>query len=726
MAVPFRRLQPLDIVKFYYGYDRLCSVCAKLDLREGLRPANPKTSGPPLTFVLEDFWLTSKYCPLCRLLFLSLCTVPGYLIDVCRKKPPGWVCHVISRQEHGRVVSGDAAIHSDTRQLMPFIVWKSYFESPQYDPPALSRGVQILADENDNEEASCLLLGRWLDIPKADVRLMKSWISDCRERHGSACAHTSNEWALQEDFVFRLIDVQRRCVVDCRRPSAYVALSYVWGDAKKAKHLKLTTQTASWLYGENSLTEDNPEIPKTIKDAISVVEELGEHYLWVDAICIRQDDDTDKLSQIPVMNRIYGSAKFTIIAGSGSDAWAGLTGAGLNPAPRSSRQTCGTIHGIPLVTIQQHYRDWLANNVWNSRGWTFQEGVLSKRCLIFTDTQVFFRCGKALWYEDTILENFSRDVFLNQPALESYSSGSPFTGYEILVMRFTHRVFGCQADALYAFRGLENYLQQLPAAKGRAATGVNLASGFHWGLPESMFDAAICWAWPYHHPDRRRAMFPSWSWAGWDFSGIYNGYYVSFPMQDTIYREVVWYKVMDDRGTTLPIDNSVLAYMDSRITKEETSLTHQWKREDSEVPSNCNMTPLADGKALHIIQFWTSSACLPVDRTGPQVGVFKGDTVTDPSQNNELMAVRHPITNSSIGAINLHREWRAKQAENLEFIVLARCCKHRSRPDYMQGLYVMLIDRIDGVAYRVQITQYPIREDAWISVNPEWKLISLA
>ena len=106
-------------------------------------------------------------------------------------------------------------------------------------------------------------------------------------------------------------------------------------------------------------------------------------------------------------------------------------------------------------------------------------------------------------------------------------------------MNFTYQVFGYQVDALYTFRGLGNYLKQLPATKGHAATGVNLASKFHRDLPESVFDAAIYWAWSFHYPDRKRAMFPSWSWVGWDFSRIYDGFYVTLPMQDTVHREAV-------------------------------------------------------------------------------------------------------------------------------------------------------------------------------------------
>jgi hypothetical protein len=70
-----------------------------------------------------------------------------------------------------------------------------------------------------------------------------------------------------------------------------------------------------------------------------------ENYVWIDALCIQQDNRSDIESQIPYMDRIYGGAKCIIVAGSGSDAWAGLTGAGHTPEPRR------------LVTIQQHYQN---------------------------------------------------------------------------------------------------------------------------------------------------------------------------------------------------------------------------------------------------------------------------------------------------------------------------------------------------------------------------------
>ena len=73
-------------------------------------------------------------------------------------------------------------------------------------------------------------------------------------------------------------------------------------------------------------------------------------------------------------------------------------------------------------------------------------------------------------------------------------------------------------------------------------------------------------------------------------------------MQDTIHREAVWYKVMDDCAITLAINNSVLAYMDSRITAKETVLDCRWKHADFEVPTSYNVRQLIP-QASHVIRF---------------------------------------------------------------------------------------------------------------------------
>lgn len=55
-------------------------------------------------------------------------------------------------------------------------------------------------------------------------------------------------------------------------------------------------------------------LPQTLKDAVAVTRSLGLGYLWVDSLCIVQDDETQKARAIGHMGSIYAGAVITITA----------------------------------------------------------------------------------------------------------------------------------------------------------------------------------------------------------------------------------------------------------------------------------------------------------------------------------------------------------------------------------------------------------------------------
>ncbi len=67
-------------------------------------------------------------------------------------------------------------------------------------------------------------------------------------------------------------------------------------------------------------------LPATVEDALVLTAALRGKYLWVDALCIIQDDHADKLEMLPWMHLIYSAAQLTIIAAAGTDCGAGLPG----------------------------------------------------------------------------------------------------------------------------------------------------------------------------------------------------------------------------------------------------------------------------------------------------------------------------------------------------------------------------------------------------------------
>ncbi|KAI9644823.1 hypothetical protein NHQ30_006850 [Ciborinia camelliae] len=717
-------LPRLDIVKLYYGPDRLCSTCSTLNFETMFRPAelDPKRQKPSSPFILEDFWVTSIYCPFCRLvrqcLGIDEKAVRHYQ-SLIQKGGTRWICRV-SPREWVRSLLHWSPGHHVTYQLQPSIITDTALRDGKFDSPIYGPSVQLMAGGNE-KDIDQLSLGRYLDLPKADIKLLRSWIGSCETHHAPDCSPQS--WIREPRSPFRMIDVKRRCIVRAPSDCRYIALSYCWGvPSETNRHLKLEDKTIVWLYRKGSLS-DNKNIPRTIRDAIDLVFDLGERYLWVDALCIKQDDQSDRNAQIPLMSKVYGSAVCTIVAGTGSNAWAGLNGAGNEPIPRSPKQYCAKVQGLNLITTQKHYQTWKHGTIWETRGWTFQEMVLSKRLMIFTDSQVFFQCKKSLWCEDTILENLNPKVTCESKAsgdirLESHTSMGAFTSYTTLLYDYTCRSLGNQSDALNAFLGIQHHLQK----RGLNSQHESLIGEFHFGLPESMFDIGMVWRLPYHYPNQRRNLFPSWSWAGWNME-IGDSFHrpgVTFPYANEVRQEIVWYKPGGEGSPEyVRIDSSEIILQDTQTTQDERKLSVRWKSDKISIPEH------TFPNAPHILHFWTSIARLRVDRCGNQE-IRKSVDRSDPAiLENEDMMIKDQTQDVPIGTISLNRLWRADKPDELDFMVVARACKTKySQSKY--GLYVMLIEWVDNIAYRVQMVSDPVKEDIWASLKTEWKFVSLA
>jgi hypothetical protein len=100
----------------------------------------------------------------------------------------------------------------------------------------------------------------------------------------------------------------------------YVALSYVWGKNNFPVTLNSNKGT---FHEEGSLRNI---LPLTIAHTIELVQSLGFEYLWVDSLCITQDDLKEKDLLINAMDVIYQSADLTIVAATGTHSQFGLSG----------------------------------------------------------------------------------------------------------------------------------------------------------------------------------------------------------------------------------------------------------------------------------------------------------------------------------------------------------------------------------------------------------------
>ncbi|KAH8667679.1 heterokaryon incompatibility protein-domain-containing protein [Ilyonectria robusta] len=347
-----------------------------------------------------------------------------------------------------------------------------------------------------------------------DHGLLRKWKEKCLSSHGDVCgvAHKQTQYNdhIRPTWV---IDIWRQCLVHPPQFQPYVALSYVWGGTPSfMARLSNIAQLQNSLALSNGKTE--VPIPRTIRDAMSCVERLGERYLWVDSLCIVQDDPVHKETEIGRMASIYANALLTIIASDGTDANDGLPGLSGLTGPRSATQVVHTLRpGIQVVENISHAE----STKWKTRGWTYQESVFSRRQLFFEGNWVRWICQGAIWRE--VGEKHGRQGDMQLALSRAIPDPSLVLN---MIVQYNMRDLTYPEDALNGFAGILNTFT------------TSFDGGFISGLPAAMFYLALLWE-PFDILTRREAKgpsadvcLPSWSWIGW--KGALSGFAWSSAM----------------------------------------------------------------------------------------------------------------------------------------------------------------------------------------------------
>ncbi|KAH8672234.1 heterokaryon incompatibility protein-domain-containing protein [Ilyonectria robusta] len=298
----------------------------------------------------------------------------------------------------------------------------------------------------------------------------------------------------------------------------YTTLSYVWGGNTRNRSLN-TRAAVGHLRKKGSIRHDNFTLPGTIRDTIDLCHRLDVGYLWIDSLCITQDDKASKDVQIQHMDAVYRSATFTIVAASGQNADTGLPELNISN-PRRICQESAEIDGLPL--IRRPPRPTIEDEIWAIRAWTLQEDYLSRRKLIFCDNLVVFRtsyekeCFDLEENAHPLIASVMRSVESRIQGATSNNEGRPtavFLEYESLVEDYSKRRHTDSGDIIKAFSGLLRHLS------------VKYQTSFVQGLPVSSLEVSLLWL-PTSQvvrgtdPSSGTVVAPSWSWAGWDDSGV--------------------------------------------------------------------------------------------------------------------------------------------------------------------------------------------------------------
>jgi exosome complex RNA-binding protein Rrp42 (RNase PH superfamily) len=113
----------------------------------------------------------------------------------------------------------------------------------------------------------------------------------------------------------------------------------------------------------------DPLVPATVSDAILLAAAIGVHYVWVDSLCIVQDDEKLDNVHLASMAAICANAYVTIVAAVGKDARHGI--AGVPKGSHTRNLPCRIIQseiGLKWLPRKLH-KAWPTDFKWNTRGW---------------------------------------------------------------------------------------------------------------------------------------------------------------------------------------------------------------------------------------------------------------------------------------------------------------------------------------------------------------------
>jgi Heterokaryon incompatibility protein (HET) len=489
-------------------------------------------------------------------------------------KNEGATCFA-SFQIDGREVQRDAsgevvASHPRTRRIQ--LRWSDpKLESSYIVLVAPQPGRSYDPDQRRLWESDTLFLARSLGSASKNRDRIQQWLDLCCNHHGKQCNIEPHEdfRRLTSKAYFGVIDVAQMRLTRLPLGARYLALSYTWG---KATLYTTHTKNIQVHQEPNGLQRQFEYLPRVVREAIDLVRSLNERYLWVDSLCIIQDNDRSWNLNSSVMDLVYGCAYATICAAEGNGAQVGLNA--LNPKFYRPQliENCGP--GLNL-TYSHLAETYIARSKWNTRGWTFQERLLSRRCIIFVGSRVFFQCRSTALSEDIIGEQESAgwSIELVQAPLQMLQDVETkgFPVYAECVRLYSQRDLTLRRDILAAFQGMSNLL-------GRA-----LHAPLHFGLPTSHFDLALLWS-PMAACERREPRdkakrefgdmkFPSWSWCGWSSAMIryrpevVGGCLANANQWLTEHTWIYWY-VRDGEGNLRPIWD--------RTCKHTTAVPTRW------------------------------------------------------------------------------------------------------------------------------------------------------
>ncbi|KAL8327967.1 hypothetical protein RB597_004008 [Gaeumannomyces tritici] len=384
--------------------------------------------------------------------------------------------------------------------------------------------------------------------------IARSWITNCIENHENCPGLRTYELPTRLVYTGLEPDWSRLRLVQPPKGAKgqYGALTHCWGPDKIATRL-LKSNLENFL-------EHIPfsDLSKNFQDTLIIANEVGCPYVWIDCLCIIQDDSEDWQTESAKMTEIYSHATLTISASASPGSSAGIfnqyssspdtKGDGRHPSaehrensttmrvfPKSSPDNTVVKIG-PNVYPQAHIKPYRymdpdvyevvsetlnsieSSGPLSSRAWTLQEKVLSPRRLIYGQKQIYWQCV-SVWASADGLPGALRDTSTDHVIL-LLALHDPTYDWESMASDRMRRnlkrdYYGLVWDFLS--RDLTFGKDKLPAFSGIARTFLRFFGGEYLaGIWSTDIHNGLMWRGDFSDAWEEFYRAPTWSWASRD------------------------------------------------------------------------------------------------------------------------------------------------------------------------------------------------------------------
>jgi hypothetical protein len=298
----------------------------------------------------------------------------------------------------------------------------------------------------------------------------------CKEEHSRCSTRQRGHGSLPSRVVDagRSIDTIRLVAPATGAVGQYACLSHCWGTSQPLKTFKANIDS----FKENIPWE---MLPQTFQDAVEFVRNLKIPYIWIDSLCIVQDDSEDWAREAASMAAIYQNSTITLAGTKSSSSELGLFS--YDPIPTIARQLeiidgHGESHTLYVRLRRPHWDDRIGNDYSHAqstlyplltRAWCYQERLLSPRFVHFCGTELVWECMEHSRCQCGL---FRPSVQLKLPGTTSFGLPQPVTAHPAeyhswkeIIQKYSQLDITYDSDRLVALLGLADDAQKYHTGK---------------------------------------------------------------------------------------------------------------------------------------------------------------------------------------------------------------------------------------------------------------------